>query len=77
MGTHELEYPLHNTLREVGGPVDAVPVVALESVDVVRVYAPGGGHGEEGADAFGGFVLFGGEDLSEDTHDGRLKLLCR
>ena len=77
MWADKLKYPLHDILWEVGGPVDAVAVVALEGVDVVRVYTPSRGHGEEGADAFRGFVLLGGEDLSEETHGGRLKLLTR
>lgn len=73
MWAYKLKYPLHDILREVGGPVDAVTVVALESVDIVWVDAPGGGHGEEGADAFGRLVLFGAENLAEESHGGRVE----
>lgn len=72
MRAHKFKYPLHNILWEVGGPVDAVPVVSLESVDIVWVDAPGGWHGEEGADAFGRLVLFGTENLAEESHGGRV-----
>ena len=72
MWADKLKYSLHDILWEVGGPVDAVAVVALEGVDVVRVYAPGGGHRKQSSYSFGRLVLLGAENLSKETHGGRV-----